>query len=33
MAKRDKSDVVEENVKKYTKDQIIFTKSRIIEVH
>ena len=31
MVKRDKSDVVKEKVKKYTKDQIIFTKSRILD--
>jgi hypothetical protein len=30
MAKRDKSNVVKERVKRYKKDQIIFTKSRII---
>ncbi len=31
MAKRDKSDVVKEKVKKYSKDQIFFTKSRILD--
>ncbi len=31
MVKRDKSDVVKEKVKKYTKDQVVFTKSRILD--
>jgi len=31
MAKKDWSDVVKEKVKKYSKDQIIFTKSRLID--
>ena len=30
MVKRDESDVVKEKVKKYTEDQIVFTKSRIL---
>jgi hypothetical protein len=31
MVKSDKSNVVKEKVKKYSKDQVIFTKSRILD--